>query len=237
MKKVFKTIIVLFISLFLMAGIYVSDFYHASDRALDVLDKTGVRIIEDNRFIVFVPDSIEAGIIFYPGAKVDFRSYSELFYDISRNGILCIIASMPLNLAVLDMDRADEILERYPGIDRWYMAGHSLGGAIAERYVADRDGVFEGLILMGAYCDVDLSNKDLRVLSFAGSKDGVLERDRYEQGKALLPKGSIFIEIEGGNHCQYGDYGFQKGDDEASISYNEQRRIVADGIVSFIKGG
>ena len=42
--------------------------------------------------------------------------------------------------------------------------------------------------------------------------------------------------IEGGNHCQFGSYGFQKGDNEASISHEEQMYKTVETVVSFIKG-
>lgn len=46
---------------------------------------------------------------------------------------------MPRNLAVLDVNAADGITEQYPDIDVWYLGGHSLGGAMAANYAANRN--------------------------------------------------------------------------------------------------
>jgi hypothetical protein len=41
------------------------------------------------------------------------------------------ILTMPLNLAVLTPDAADAIIASHPIIDRWFVGGHSLGGAMS----------------------------------------------------------------------------------------------------------
>ena len=42
--------------------------------------------------------------------------------------------------------------------------------------------------------------------------------------------------IEGGNHCQFGSYGFQKGDNEATVSHEQQIATTVGLIVDFIRG-
>jgi len=32
---------------------------------------------------------------------------------------------MPLNLAVFGIDKANQIIEKYPDIEQWFIAGHS----------------------------------------------------------------------------------------------------------------
>ncbi|MFN6992065.1 MAG: alpha/beta hydrolase, partial [Fervidobacterium sp.] len=49
-----------------------------------------------------------------------------------------------------------------------------------------------------------------------------------------FPKGSRIMYLEGANHAQFGDYGFQKGDKYANISSEDQKRITADIIIDFI---
>ena len=46
-----------------------------------------------------------------------------------------------------------------------------------------------------------------------------------------MPKYYNEYEIPGGNHAQFGNYGPQKGDGEASVSAAEQQRIAADKIL------
>ena len=44
-----------------------------------------------------------------------------------------------------------------------------------------------------------------------------------------------FIELKGGNHGQFGDYGMQKGDNEPSISAQEQTDKSAKEIIDLLK--
>ena len=42
------------------------------------------------------------------------------------------------------------------------------------------------------------------------------------------------VAIDGGNHAQFGHYGKQKGDPDATISREEQQRIAVDAIEDFL---
>ncbi|MGF9825576.1 alpha/beta hydrolase, partial [Brevibacillus agri] len=60
------------------------------------------------------------------------------------------------------------------------------------------------------------------VLSLLGSRDGVIDRKKYEENKQFLPKRTVYMSIEGGNHAQFGSYGAQEGDQPAAITPQEQ---------------
>jgi hypothetical protein len=49
-----------------------------------------------------------------------------------------------------------------------------------------------------------------------------------EEARGRLPAGSRFVEISGGNHAQFGEYGPQPGDGLAEIPGPTQRRAVID---------
>ena len=85
---------------------------------------------QDGRWI-FAPDEPAAGLIFYPGGEGENTAYAPLLHGLAADGVLCVLVKMPCNLAVLDMDAADGIAEKFPQIDSWYIGGHSLGGAMA----------------------------------------------------------------------------------------------------------
>lgn len=154
----------------------------------------------------------------------------------AEKGILCALVKMPFNLAVLDMNAADGIAEQYPDIDRWYIGGHSLGGAMAATYAAGRSGELDGLILLAAYSAKDLKDSGLDVLSVYGSEDRVLNRKKYGEYQENLPSGTIEVVIEGGCHAGFGSYGPQKGDGTPMITGEEQIIRTASEIVDIVLG-
>ena len=105
-----------------------------------------------------------------------------------------------------------------------------MAGSMAASCLAGHPGMFEGLVLLAAYSADDLSKLDVKVLSVVGSEDEVLNRQKYENGKALLPKDFQEVTIEGGCHAGFGCYGPQAGDGTPTITHQEQILITADKI-------
>ncbi len=207
----------------------VSEHYEADGTAEAALvSDDAVEVTESGSTIVFAgPDEDPAntyGVVFYPGAKVDARAYAPLLHELAREGWTCIDVSMPLDLAILDQDAADRAMAEHPEVEHWYVAGHSLGGAMAAGYASRQADKVEGLILLAAYSTEDLSDTQLKVVSIYGSDDGVLIRAHYDEDKANLPQESTSeLVIEGGNHAQFGSYGAQDGDGVAAIPASQQR--------------
>lgn len=127
----------------------------------------------------------------------------------------------------------DGIREQFPDLEHWYIAGHSLGGAMAANYTATHSEDYDGLILLAAYSTKDLTQTSLRVLSIYGSEDSVLNRDSYEKDWANLPADTTEVILGGGCHAQFGGYGPQDGDGIPSISSEEQIRQTAEAIAAF----
>lgn len=224
------------LAIVIASAAYVSDYYHADETAEAALasDEADIEIKEESGVLWFVPEHPTAGIIFYPGGKVEYTAYAPLMRECTRKSILCALVQMPGNLAVLDSNAADGLQERYPEITSWYMAGHSLGGSMAASYIADNADDFDGLILLAAYSTKDISDTSLKVLSIYGSEDGVLNRDSYEENRSNLPADTTELVIEGGCHAQFGSYGAQDGDGTPSISGEEQIRQTVDAIMQFV---
>ena len=61
-----------------------------------------------------------------------------------------------------------------------------------------------------------------------------LNRKKLEQGRSFLPENAVLTEIPGGNHAQFGDYGAQQGDGNASISAQEQLRQTEEVILQIV---
>lgn len=227
MKKRKWLIGILVICLVVVGGCawYLSSSYPAMQEAYDSLytSMEGIRIEYDKQEeIVYAPQNAKVGLIFYPGGKVDFEAYAPLMEACAKQGILSVVVHMPANLAILNMNAADDIREEYPQIEKWYIGGHSLGGAMAASYLENCEEHYEGLWLLAAYSTVDYSNSDLEVLSVYGTNDGVMNREKYEEYQENLPQTAQEYVIEGGNHANFGYYGEQEGDKSATITRKEQ---------------
>ena len=133
----------------------------------------------------------------------------------------------------MDMDAAEGIKEQYLDIEKWYMGGHSLGGAMAASYVSEHTDEYEGLLLLAAYSTADLSDSDLNVISIYGSEDKVLKMDSYQENLENLPDNYVEEVIEGGCHAYFGYYGEQDGDGTAAITREEQ---IQKTVEVFMKG-
>ena len=240
MKKRTKIILSVCLAFLLVIGIggyaYVSNYYHADEIALEAMayQTDSVQTEQDGNVIWFVPENPTAGLIFYPGGKVEHRAYAPLLRACAEQGILCALVRMPGNLAVLDANAADGLQQEYPEVTTWYIAGHSLGGAMAANYAAAHDEDFDGLILLAAYSTKDLTGTPLRVLSVYGSEDGVMNRESYEKNRSNLPEDTTEVILDGGCHAQFGSYGVQEGDGIPTISGEEQVRQTAKAIAAFV---
>ena len=216
-------------------GIYAGTYSHASPEAAALLqggEGVDVKAI-DGGWLLDGPGT-EAALIFYPGGKVEPTAYLPLLMTLARDGVDCFLVRMPLNLAFFRMDAARDIRSAY-AYDRWYVGGHSLGGAAAALYAAKDPQRLTGVILLAAYATKPLS-EDLAVLELHGSEDRVLNRNALEKGRAYLPAASLSEELHGGNHAQFGDYGPQKGDGVPTVSRAEQIAWAAERMEAFILG-
>lgn len=233
----------LLIILLVIFAMFSGFFIWASDAAKPGKDSEeamkGTEMVDviHNKLIKFIPVTpYQKGLILYPGGKVNPKAYSEIALAAAENGILTVIVPMPLNLAFFGSNKVDDVIGEFPEIEAWYLAGHSLGGAMGCQYVKNHEGVMEGLILLGAYPAgiSDLSESDIDVISIYASEDGLSTVEKVNNAKAYLPDDTQYVLIEGGNHAQFGDYGKQNGDGEAKISRYEQMKRVIDEILKFI---
>lgn len=180
---------------------------------------------------------IQPSLIFYPGALVDAESYAPLARKLAEAGHRVYITEMPFDLAIFGQSRANKLIEEHPE-DSYVIGGHSLGGAFAARYAAENTSKLTGVFFLGSYADEVGSLKDsgLDILQVTASKDGVLNWSVWEESKHNLPADTTqYVTIEGGNHGQFGTYGQQKGDLDATISPQQQLNEVSGAILDWMQ--
>jgi hypothetical protein len=224
-------------------GIGIFGFLIWSDNPLgpmevvdEIINSSNIEVVEENETYK-IGEGNEVGLIYYPGARVDPKSYVPLAIDISKENITTFIPKMSFNFAVFSPNKALEIIRNNQDIDKWFIAGHSLGGAMAARVVYENPGIFEGLILNASYPaeNNSLEDKDVRVLSIYAEYDGLATIEKIDNSRDFLPTDTKYVLIEGGNHAQFGYYGPQNGDLEADISREKQMEIIAREMIDFIK--
>jgi hypothetical protein len=190
-------------------------------------------------WLVFTPTATQptTGFIIYPGGRVDYRAYAPAAHQIAAQGYLVIIVRMPLNLAVFGINKAQAVQSAYPQIQHWAIGGHSLGGSMAASYAKTHLTTIQGLVLWASYpaSSDDFSTSSLQVVSIYGSQDGLATGEKIDASRALLPPGTVWVEISGGDHAQFGWYGPQAGDNPASISRTDQQAQVVAATLTMLK--
>lgn len=237
-KNYVKAIVIPVSSLALIVSfvlIYFAINYKASGEAKSYLNGDAVVSVtyEKSWYRFDNQSSDENAIVFYTGAKVDPVSYSPLCSQIAHQGIDVYLVKSPLYFPLLSVNAASEVvgLKRHTNL---YMMGHSLGGTSAALFLSgNKDETFKGIVFLASYPNREL-NDSYRCLSIYGSNDTVLNKAEYEKNRSNFPAKMAEIVIDGGNHSNFGDYGFQRGDGAASISRDEQTRQTKNAVVDFI---
>lgn len=187
--------------------------------------------------VTFEPVNIKpvTGFIFYPGGRVDYRSYAVPLREIAAQGYLVVLLPVKLNLAFFDVNAGDPVFAAHPEIQQWVVGGHSLGGVASALFAKDHLDVVDGLVFWASYpADDSLKNSSLKMLSIYGTND-MAGMEQFNKTSALLPASTEYVVIDGGNHAQFGDYGAQPGDKQATISRTEQQTQVVNAVVKFLE--
>ena len=227
-------IIIIILAVLTIAGsgfiIWVETPLGPMNEALDAL-KTDTKVrVTTGEWLVFQPNNStpHIGFIIYPGGRVDYRSYAPEAHAIATNNYLVIVVKMPFNLAVFDPNAAQKVIDSYPTITSWAVGGHSLGGTMAAQYASNAPQSLKGLVLWASYpaSGNDLSKTQLNVLTIHGTLDGLVSFSQIDDSMKMLPNDAIRVEIQGGNHAQFGWYGPQPSDNEATLTRKEQQREI-----------
>ncbi len=257
MKKIAKWLVIVLVAAIVIFAIvfkvFTSNYYKADEQEIASITgalESEVNAYSDNNGSAFIPENqdVKAVIVFYPGGKVEYTAYTGLMYELASRGYLCLLPRMPENLAFLRVNAVDVLTANYQSeknlvrdVD-WYLAGHSLGGVAACSYLSEiksdpgkAEFNYAGIILCASFPAVDLSSYDLRLLSIYGSNDTVLRSEKYEESKIYWPADSEEYVIDGGIHSYFANYGIQDGDGNPTITNEDQLKLTAEKIASWIK--
>ena len=108
-------LVIVLVTAIISCMVSLNDYYRADTKAMDAFmpaNSVSKQVLTDNT-IVYVPENIRAGFIFYPGGKVEYTSYEPLMESLASEGIFCVLVEMPFHLAVFDMDAAEGIQEKF----------------------------------------------------------------------------------------------------------------------------
>jgi hypothetical protein len=224
-----------------------------SDAQVTVTTRTVAGWSDPNYYYEFTPASgapTEAFII-YPGACLDARAYAVVAHTIAASGYMVAIVPMPGYLAIFGKDRADAVINNHPEIETWSIGGHSFGGVGACWYVSGNytySNKINGIVLWAAYPDSaePINTKPVKVISIWGTNDAYTTSAKIDASKPNLPADTRYIALQGGNHSQFGAYGFSAtdytfvqpspapGDNSAAISRQQQTDLIVQYTLSLL---
>ncbi len=205
--------------------------------ALTALESDDLVKISQDPWLTFTPSGdIKAGLIFYPGGRIDPRGYAPLLREIASEGYLVVVPSMPINMAIFDTNAADEIIDHFSKIKNWGIAGHSVGGTSAAIYTANNPGKIAGLAIWASYPpdSIDFAEADIPIYSIYGELDPRVNRQSVADRKYLLPSSSVYVEISGGDHHQFGSYLTEPEEDLATIPRAVQQEQIIEGTLDML---
>jgi len=223
--------------------------YRATDEGRQALQAggDGVTVIRGETHWRFTPASGQpnhpVGLVFFAGSLVDPVAYAPLARAVATNSFPVLLMELPWRGAFGGAD-GDEVLTQarsamaqIPTIHKWVIGGHSKGGAVAARFVHENTTDVAGLVLIGTSHprDFDLSGTAVPVTKVLGTRDGVAEVEMSQRNRSKLPASARWVLIDGGNHSQFGYYGFQPGDWRASISREEQQQQTLTAVVNALE--
>lgn len=210
------------------------------DAAVAGVDPAEVSVLYNPDSGGFIDVAPEAGfdtlLIFYPGGLVRPQAYVWLGVALAPHGVRTLIPVFPFDLAVTAPDRAEKLLALAEG-ERVVLGGHSLGGAMAARFLARHPDAATGLVLLGAFSadDDDLSAFPLDVLVLAAENDGLATLAEVRAGLARLPRTARLTVINGAVHGFFGRYGPQRGDGLPTVTRAAAERQIIGTLGAFLQ--
>lgn len=145
-KKIFLVAITTIVAIILLSfGYFRFSIYHPSESASSIATTATVR---NKQVTEFKAKNSKLTVVFYPGALVEPDAYSIWAKKVSQAGYTVKIAHFPLNMAIFEPTIANKLITNS---EKYVIGGHSLGGAMAARYVHEHHSVnLKGVFFLAA---------------------------------------------------------------------------------------
>jgi len=197
-----------------------------------------VVVVEADAYWTFTPTGARnhrTALLFFPGALVDPVAYAPLLRRVAERGYPALLVRVPRRAAfggaegLPPIERAREGMRAVETL-QWVVAGHSRGAEIAARMLLESPERLSALVLIGSSHprDISLAHLTVPIARVYGTRDTIADVTKVEATRHNLPAGARQIRIGGGNHSQFGYYGFQPGDWPATISREAQQAITLE---------
>lgn len=233
---------------FLLWAVFVTLWIANSYRTRNVPDEIlrsseTVSVVEGASVLEFLPhlSSERPALVFICGSGVTAHAYACLVRPVAEAGYPVFVVKLPYRFAPLEshkqitLERVRSVITAHHEITHWVISGHSLGGALACRAVESRSKDFSAMVLIGTtHPKQDLSSLSIPVTKIYASNDKVAPLKRILANKRLLPENTQWVEINGGNHSQFGHYGHQLFDGKATISREAQQAATRTAILDVL---
>lgn len=218
---------------------WLADSVRTRGVAEELLASDGeVAVVDTPTALELHPREARSGsaLLFFCGSGIHPHAYAPLLRPIAEAGYPVFVIELPYRFAPLPshkeeaVGRARRLTEAHPEIVRWVIAGHSLGGALAARLARTASGLDAAFVLIGTTHpkEADLSGLDAPFIKVYATNDGIAPVDRVLASARRLPGATRWVAIEGGNHSQFGHYGHQLFDGEATISREAQQALTRE---------
>ena len=204
-----------------------------------------VSVVDGSATLEFLPATAApaVGLVFICGAGPAPSAYVPLLRPIADAGYPVFIVKLPYRIAPLAghqdeaIARARAVISSHAAIRHWVLAGHSRGAALAARLTHADPRLVSGLVLIGSTHpkDQNLSSLSLPVTKIYATNDDVAPAADVLKNARLLPPATKWVPIEGGNHAQFGHYGPQLFDGDATIAREAQQALTRAELLAMLE--
>jgi len=189
----------------------------------------------------------KGGLVYVAGGAVDPLGYAPLLFEIAARGYVVVAITPILRAATINtqLPLAAILSSQFSDVpaNKWAISGHSLGGAGAAAYTWSRyvsPAATTGrpqIVIMHAGAIIPPTNfltlaNSPPLYQVYGTLDDVGTGGFNRYRTSILPfvnqSRTTFAVVDGANHFQTGDYGYQEPDSIATISLERQHTIFAE---------